>query len=402
MQMARSPQNDAETCAARKEWSVNEPSDKATNRGLYVQVYHTPLHCASRMTKIGLAVQATGLFQETHLVGIGDGSEAPLDDIKNGLRFVQPFVRRFPGGHLGRLMRVVLWYSRVLATYRRRSVSLVAAHSVWVLPLCWVLSRMAKCRLIYNAHELETESISMSGYKQRAAKVVEAFFIRRCALVSVVNEPIADWYQNRYGQPRPIVVGNTPVVVDGREELRGRLGVPNESLLYIHTGFLVVGRNIPLILDAFDGSRHHVVFLGDGPYRADVLAARERSNNIHWLPPVEHQRIVSHVRGADVGLCLIEVEQDLSDQLSSPNKLLETLAADIPPLCTDLVEARRLLGDQAEDWILGDPKVELPAALDRIDRSNIARFQRAWVGLKAWDDEVAPFTRSVKEVMLNH
>lgn len=379
---------------------MNKKSETFQNRGLYVQVYHTPLSCASRLTKIGLAVQATGLFQETHVVGVGDGSQVPFDELANGLRFVQPSVRRFPGGHLGRLMRVAVWYGRVLATYRGRRVSLVAAHSVWVLPLCWVLSRLSKCNLIYNPHELETETISMGGFKRRAARLVEAIFIRRCVLVSVVNEPIADWYQNRYGLPRPVVIGNTPVVVDGREELRGRLNVPDASMLYIHTGFLVVGRNIPLILDAFAGSPHHVVFLGDGPYRAEVLAARERSGNIHWLPPVEHERVVSYVRGADIGLCLIEIEKGLSVQLASPNKFFETVAAGIPPLCTDMTEVRRLLGNQARDWILGDPERELSAALERLGHSEIARFQREWVGLKSWEDEVAPFTRSLEEIML--
>ena len=141
-------------------------------------------------------------------------------------------------------------------------------------------------------------------------------------------------------------------------------------------------------------------FWGDGPYRADILDAREHSPNIHWLPPVEHDRIVSHVREADVGLCLIEIEQDLSDQLSSPNKLLETLAAGLPALCTDLIEARRLLGDQADDWILIDPKHELSRALERISRSNVEDFKRSWPGIKSWTEEVAPLVQGVEQIMM--
>ena len=55
---------------------------------------------------------------------------------------------------------------------------------------------------------------------------------------------------------------------------------------------------------------------------------------------------------ADGGL--IEEQLDLSDQLSSPNKLTEALAGHTPALCTDLVEARRMLGDLAETWVLKD------------------------------------------------
>lgn len=379
---------------------MNRTTGTAPSRGLYLQVSHSSLTGASRMMKIGAAAQLSGLFRETHLVGITDGSEPTHEDVDDELRIVRIQARRFLGGHLGTLMRASLWYWRVLTHYRKEPVSLVAAHSVWVLPLCWALSRASRSKLIYNAHELETETITLGGAKRLAAKAIEVRFIRYCALVSVVNESIADWYEHRYGQPRPTVVGNTPAVVAVSEDLRERLGVAHEAMLYIHTGNLVIGRNIPLILTAFQNSPHHVVFLGDGPYRADVLAARELSPNIHWLPPVEHERVVSHVREADIGLCLIEIEQDLSDQLSSPNKLLETLAAGIPPLCTDLIEARRLLGTQADKWILHDPKQELAKALARLGKSNVEDFKRGWPGIKSWADEVAPLVHGIKQVML--
>lgn len=379
---------------------MNEKTGMTPTRGLYLQIYHSPLTCASRMTKVGGALQGSGLFRETHLVGITDGSEPEHEEVGIGLRVVRIHVRRFPGGHLGSIVRATLWYYRVIAHYRTKPASLVAAHSVWVLPLCWVLSRASRCKLIYNAHELETETISVGGPKRLVAKVIEATFIARCALVSVVNESIADWYEQRYAQGRPTVVGNTPVVIDSREELRSRLGITDGPLLYIHTGNLVLGRNIPLILSAFRESAHHVVFLGDGPYRTEVLAARESSPNIHWLPPVEHERIVSHVREADVGLCLIEIEQDLSDRLSSPNKLLEALAAGIPALCTDLIEARRLLADQAEDWILKDPERELSEFIDRVSRSDVENFKREWPGLKSWTDEVAPLVHAVEQLVI--
>ena len=54
---------------------MNRTVGAAPSRGLYLQVSHSSLACASRMTKIGGAVQDSGLFRETHMVGISDGSE---------------------------------------------------------------------------------------------------------------------------------------------------------------------------------------------------------------------------------------------------------------------------------------------------------------------------------------
>lgn len=365
--------------------------------GLYLQVYPSTLVNASRMGKIGRSVQDTGIFRETHLVGVHAEDQPPVEDLGAGLS-----IHRIRGsgrrGNLGRVLRVLLWQPRVFQRYRRQPVALVAAHNIWVLPMCWLLSRRTGARLIYNAHELETETAAITGFKQVVAKQIESRFIRRCALVSVVNDPIADWYRSAYGIPRPVVVGNVPTVVDAEVGFRERLGVGADEMLYVHTGHLVSGRNIPLILEAFSGSPHHVVFLGDGPYRADIEAAARAHPNIHWVPPVEPELIVAHVREGDVGLCLIQRQVSLSDRLSSPNKLMEALAAGIPALCTDLVEARRALGADADRWILTD-ETALAAAIAEITQDDSARFRASWPGVRPWDQEVAGLTTAIGVLM---
>jgi len=114
---------------------------------------------------------------------------------------------------------------------------------------------------------------------------------------------------------------------------------------------------------------------------------------------VAPELLVAHVREADVGLCLIERQSSLSDRLSSPNKLMEALAAGIPPLCSDLVEARRLLGGAAEQWILPDPPSMLGPALDRITKAHCARFTASWNGVPSWDEDVADVVARVDKLM---
>lgn len=362
--------------------------------GLYVQVYPSTLVNASRMGKIGRSLQGTGIFRETHLVGVRADGQQSVEDLGAGLRIV-----RLPGsgrrGNLGRVLRVLLWQPRVLRHYRKQHIGMVAAHNVWVLPMCWMLSRRTGATLIYNAHELETEAAAMTGLKKQVAKIFENRLIRRCALISVVNEPIADWYESTYHIARPVVVGNVPVVVDADARLRERSNIRTDEMMYIHTGHLVDGRNIPLILSVFAQSPHHIVFLGDGPLRTPIVEAGRRHPSIHWVAPVSPDFIVANVREADVGLCLIDEQLSLSDRLSSPNKLLEALAADIPALCSNLVEARRLLGEHADRWILVDPEKTLAAAVRRIGKADCEEFRSTWDGVRAWDQEVAPLVAGV-------
>ncbi len=370
-------------------------------QGLYLAVYPAVLDIAPRMAKIAASIQATGHFVRAQLVSVAAPGLPAQEEFSPGVQMarISGSARR---GNLGRALRAVMWQPRVYLRFRRSNLSMVAAHNVWVLPLCSLLARRAGAHLVYNAHELETETAAITGFKQRVAKFIEGRFIRQCALISVVNEPIADWYESTYDIDRPVAVGNMPVVVEADVAFRERLGVRADEMLYVHTGHLVGGRNIPLILEAFAGSPHHVAFLGDGPYRADVELAGRSHANIHWVPPVQPELLVAHVREADVGLCLIERQSSLSDRLSSPNKLMEALAAGIPPLCSDLVEARRLLGDDAAEWILTDPHSMVRPTIDRITKADCARFTESWSGVPGWDEDVAGVVARVDELMAPH
>ena len=366
--------------------------------GIYVQIYPSDLVNASRMLKVAASVHRAGLFDETHLVGVRSGDLPAVEPVTDGVLLV-----RLGGsgrrGAIGQVLRALLWQPKVFAHYRRRHVTAVAAHNVWVLPLAWGLSRRAAAPLIYNAHELETETGARSGLKKRVAKLIESRLIRKCAVVSVVNDSIADWYEREYDIARPVAVRNIPVARPDSVGLRERLGVSPDDMLYIHTGNLTIGRNIPLILTAFAASAHHVVFIGNGPLQSEVTAAALVHPNIHWLPSVPHDLVVAHVREADVGLCLIEVQLDLSYRLATPNKLLEALAAGTPALCSDMVEAQRLLGELAVDWIITNPAEDLAGALESIRKSDVEKFRSRWRIDLSWGSEVAPLVAAYRRVL---
>ena len=121
--------------------------------------------------------------------------------------------------------------------------------------------------------------------------------------------------------------------------------------------------------------------------------------NIHLLPIVPPDEVVSVTRGADAGLCVIEYVS-LSDRLSTPNKLMEAWVAGIPPLSSDLIEARRLLGPVlSETWVLADPERELGEALDRIGEKEIAEFAEHWHRVPDWDEQVTDLVEAYGEAL---
>lgn len=371
--------------------------------GLNLLIYPSALLGSGRLGKIAKSLQSSGMFDETHIVGIDSGGAAPSGYPSPDVRVVRirgAELRAFLGG-----IRIMLfWPFRVYRRYRKQHLSAVAAQNVYLLPLAYHLARKSGAIFAYNAHELETETIGATGVKQKIAKFLERRYIRRADVVSVVNESIADWYTEHYpGLHRPVVLTNLPIDNGGSVDLRTQLEIPEGELLYIHVGFLMDGRSIPLLLETFAAAKHaHIAFLGEGNLKPEVERAVATHSNIHLLSIVPPEDVVSVVRGADAGLCLIEYVS-LSDELSTPNKLMECLAAGIPPLSSSLVEARRLLGSElSKTWILETPETQLSAALERIGPGEIAEFKSRWHGIPTWDSQAIGLIQAYQKALVAH
>lgn len=377
-------------------------SRTASRAGVNLLVYPGDLVGEGRMGKVARSLQASGDFEETHAVGMGviGGDLPPDEQLSPGVR-----AKRIPiaagKSSLGRAFAQQRWSRRVVRAYAKQNVAVVSAQRAIVLPLVYRLARKTGAIFAYNAHELETEILGVTGFKQRVFKFIERRYIRHVDIISVVNDSIADWYVNEYpGIPTPVVLTNTPIDDGNSIDLRSKLQIPEGDLLYVHVGHITVGRNVPLILRDF-GKRPnaHVVFLGDGSLRGLVEDAAKQHANIHWHPMVPPDEVVSYVRGADIGLCLIEYAS-LSDELSTPNKLLESWVAGIPPLSSGLLEARRLLGPEAsETWVLDSPETQLEDALARITAQDVAEFKKGWKPIPSWDSQAVDLVAAYRSAI---
>ncbi len=372
------------------------------NRGLNLHVYPSEMRNESRIFRLSNSLQRSGLFTATHLVGRSASGAPDEETVSPDCTIVRLPTGKPPNGRGSWARGRLAWYVAVFRRYRHAPVATVNAHSVWVLPLAWAIARQAGCALIYSTHELETETPSMTGVKRAAAKVVEAALIGRCSLVTCVNGSIADWYADRYSMDRPTVARNIPETapLDSPPNLRDRFRVPVDAALAIHTGRLAEGRHITEVLAAFSnpGCTAHIVFLGDGPLGDAVRNATASCKRVHWMPPVDPSAVVPIVAQADVALCLIDTTS-LSYRLSSPNKLFEALAAGTPPLCTELPEARRVLGPLFDDWLVRDPTRDLVHQLGNGLPAAAARFRSLWIGLPTWADEVSPLVAEYERVV---
>ena len=364
------------------------------DRALNLLLYPSDLASPGRLVKIARSLSS--LFSSTQVVGIDQGA-LPTDEAVAPTVHLTRIRGASLGAPLGGLRVVGAWGARVYRRFACERVGAVSAQNLFLLPLAHALARRTGAVFAYNAHELETETVGSAGLRQRLQRVIERRYIRRVDVVSVVNESIAQWYREAYPGVDPVVVTNAPTGADGVIDLRARLGIPEGALLYLHSGYLAPGRNIPLILRAFEQvTSAHVVFVGSGALLPEVERAAASHPNIHHLPPVQPEQVLAMTRGADVALCLIE-SGCLSHRMSTPNKMMEAFAAGVPALCSPLAEARRYLGDQAPTWVLEDPERDLASALRHITRDDIDTFEAPRI--PTWEEGAARLRKAYERAL---
>jgi glycosyltransferase involved in cell wall biosynthesis len=321
--------------------------------GINIHIYPSPIVHESRMLKETEALGTTQLFDEIHLVGMQTGdlpASQQLDPKRKILRIASSGRQQ---GTLGRMLGFIQFMVRILQYYRGCNVSAVSCHCLAVLPLGVLFKLLRGSKLIYEAHELETERNGWSKSRRILSKVVERSLIRFVDYTVVVGYSIENWYRETYGIQTVCTVRNIPTTKSHGPKtpiLRERFGIPENALLFIYQGVLNAGRGLELLIKAFSRLPHlHVVFLGFGPLEKEIQKASETWSNIHLHEALPPGKAGPYTSSADVGLALFE-NTSLSYYYSSPNKLFEYILSEIPVIASDFPDMAAVIDEFGCGW----------------------------------------------------
>lgn len=365
---------------------------------LNVHIYPSVLTNESRILKITASLARHAVFGHIRVIGLWKAGLDRRTEVVKGVEFVRIPARspaRFDGG-VAKLLKAVSWHVGVLASLRGTKVTCINCHSLAVLPLSVLIKWWKRCTLVYDPHELETETRGLKGKAQSLARLVERSLIGRANAVCVVNASIARWYEQRYRLDKVWVVRNVPVRAASppirKCLLRQRIGLTemNEGKLFIYQGLLAPGRGINVLIDAFRQlPQHHVVFMGYGELQDRVIAASAELANVHFVPAVPPGEIRDHTCDADAGIALIENEC-LSYHLCLPNKLFEYAHSGIPSIVSDFPEMASFIQETGSGWVTAPDADALVALIRSLDPQAWASRQQqatACGALHGWQEE---------------
>jgi len=344
-------------------------------------VYPSTFEFETRILKVTGTLVARGLVDEVLVVakaGAGLPSDARIDERRRVVRIGA----RLPGERFwAKALRFVEWSVRVLWRLRRERVAMVNCHSLSVLPLCVAIKWWHGAALVYEPHELETETATFTGWRRLLAKWVERRLIGRASRVIVVSDSISKHYCQDYGLVEAPVVMNVPEPLPGvdpgrNDVLRRHFGIPDDHLVFMYQGVLEEERGVLLLMQAFQqvSVDRHLVFMGFGSLTSAIKSAAEKYPNLHLYPAVQPREVIHYTRGADVGFALLDEDCE-NHRCALPNKLFHYLHAGLPVIVSDLPEMGALVDRYACGWRVGNTAgdiAERVAAISESDRVSAA------------------------------
>ena len=246
------------------------------------------------------------------------------------------------------LAKYIEWSYHIIKKYRKYDV--MHCHDLNALHL-GVISKLfnKNLKIIYDAHEYETEVNGLSGIRKKLSKISEKFLIKYTDETITVSNAIANEYVRLYGIKKPSLVLNTPPykVIENKNIFRETLGIDNDKIIFLYQGGLSVGRGIEILLETFkimENKNAVIVFMGYGTLERLIVNASTEFSNIYFHKAVSPEVLLNYTSSADFGILFYE-NSCLNHYYCSPNKMFEYLMAEIPVIVSNLYEMKRLVED---------------------------------------------------------
>lgn len=303
----------------------------------------------SRVLKQTKSLTDSGIVKKLYISGLyKDGlDENYIYDDGRELKRFPLRSRKLSKNFFVQIFKYLEYCFKVYQFYKDKNIGMVNIHTLGLLPLGLFLKYMYKAILVYDTHELESETNGKKGFRKKLGKWMEKSLIKHVDMTLVVSESIADWYAKEYNIRRPSVIMNAP----NKRELkvnnhfRENLGIRDNQIILLYQGGLMSGRGINLILDTFKAridDKVVVVFMGYGGLEQDIKSAANTYHNIFFFPAVPPHIVLEYTSSADLGISLIE-KTCLSYYFCMPNKLFEYAMAGLPVLVSNMKDMSELV-----------------------------------------------------------
>ena len=300
----------------------------------------------SRVLKENISLKKAGY--DVQVVALYDEGQKEFESIQNiPVHRIKLKSRNWSKNKLIQLLKYFEFVYKVIKNYKNSDI--IHCNDLNTLPIGVIIKKFfnKNAKIVYDAHEYETETFHLKGIEKKIVKIIEKYLIKYADKIITVSDSIANEYVKLYNIEKPALVLNTPLFknIEKKDLFREKLGIKKDKTIFLYQGGLSKGRGIEVLLDAFkdiNDNKSVIVFMGYGPLEKVIQEASKKYPNIYFHPAVSPEVLLDYTSSADFGISTIE-DGCLSYRYCLPNKMFEYLMAEIPVIVSNLYEMRKLV-----------------------------------------------------------
>jgi len=236
-------------------------------------------------------------------------------------------------------------YLRMLWRGWRGSCEVIHCHDLDTLPLGFLLGKIKRRPVVYDAHESFPGMVadSVHPWVCRGLTGLENFLIRRVDLLITVGEKLRQSFVAR-GARHTTVVGNWKELKDYQRteeqnrRFREALGIPPGAMVIACITQLLKNRMIEELVEAARPYPDvYVVLAGQGALEPQVRKWAAENPRLLYPGFVHASEVPAYTCASDVIYCGFDPDNP-NARFAAPNKLFEALAAGKPLISPDVGE----------------------------------------------------------------
>jgi glycosyltransferase involved in cell wall biosynthesis len=364
-------------------------------KGIGVHLKDANIEFESRVMKITNSLVKFNVVSNIIILGkLGSGLKSleSVDEHRNIIRINTPLLKLVSAGFLIQptifrkiiaLISVFVFnFSILIKLLQLKNIRCVCIHNPGLLLVSLVFKLIKGGHIFYLPHELEPHKHGVGKFYRLFTSFFENILIHLTdAEVLVVSENIADWYAKKYDIQRPVVVKNSPRLIDCKKtnHFREKLGIKDDSLIVLYQGGLFSGRGVDLLLEAFkkrSDDKVVIVFMGYGQLEEEIKIAARESNYIFFHSAVAPDVVLEYTSSADIGIAMIQ-NTCLNYYFCLPNKFFEYSMAGLPVIVSNMKEMREFVESYNMGIIVEEESVDaINIAIDKILDSDIKQMKQ--------------------------
>ena len=215
---------------------------------------------------------------------------------------------------------------------------LIHCNDFDTLPFGWLAARRRNTPLVYDSHEIWSESLSVakSQVGKRIVQWLEGPLARSADAVISVSHASAEWMQQRYHLQKLFVITNCPFSYHGVHRTKEeRFTVLSQGVFQTDRGYEELIDAAPLLKK--DNIQVQIRGYGEEEEHFRALAQQIHSANLTFPEKVPSDQVVLAATSAHLGAVLTK-PVSVSYQRTVSNKLFELVNAGLPVLLSDVME----------------------------------------------------------------